>query len=219
MKCWCGTCLVPPLWQWQVLTATLHGIFVTQPTPVTVLWESLRVRGGGAAVRSTPQSQQDAVFYSSLCGFFYRTRPNFPSQHVPSLQRQHCGLLLNICWCNCAQNLAFKFYPINLKIIKLLLCVSQKWEPSLRGICINYVSVLRNAFWASPSIHCSSWTSDWSYWEWSARLLSSSDPASPFCKWNYLSLSAPIKPSALVLPTSAECQAVLCAKAPINDCN
>lgn len=123
---------------------------------------------------------------------------------MPNLQHQHCGLLLNICWCNSAEDLAFKFYTIHLKIIKLLLCISQKWEPSLGGICINYISIFKNALWASPSIHCSSWTSDWSHWEWSARLLSSSDPASPFCKRNYLSLSAPIKPSALVLPTSEE---------------
>lgn len=156
---------------------------------------------------SAPHPSPSRLQSSTALYVFFSIGPDptfFFSQHMPNLQHQHCGLLLNICWCNSAEDLAFKFYPIHLKIIKLLLCISQKWEPSLGGICINYISIFKNALWASPSIHCSSWTSDWSHWEWSARLLSSSDPASPFCKRNYLSLSAPIKPSALVLPTSEE---------------
>lgn len=216
VKCWCGICLVPLAVTSANSDPALNFCDPAHPSdspvrvpPCLCQWCCYQVH--------TPVPAGCNLLQLFMWFFSHRTHsPNFFPQHMPNLHHQHCDLLLNICWCNSAEDLAFKFYPIHLKIIKLLLCISQKWEPSLGGICINYVSILRNAFWASPSIHFDSWASDWSHWEWSARLLSGSDPASQFWEWNYLSLSAPIKPSALVLPTSAECQAVLCA---INACN
>lgn len=137
-KCWQWPCTEflwssPPQW----LSCKSHSVFMavmllSNPHP------------------SPSRLQSSTPLYMFVGFFFCRIRPNFFPQDMPNLQRQHCGLLLNICWCNSAEDLAFKFHPIHLKIIKLLLCISQKWEPSLGGICINYVSILRNAFLSFP---------------------------------------------------------------------
>lgn len=132
-----------------VLTANPHRIYLTQPIPVILLYVPVPARtrwwwllsGLEPTLSTLPSSTLFNVggLFVWFFGFFLWGQTQLFSQHMPRLHCQHWVLLLNMCCHTSAETLGFVFYPIHLKILKLLLCISQMLEQRLKGICVNYV--------------------------------------------------------------------------------